>query len=937
VVALEELTKDAAVSGLVPGGVAKVVSVEWYGGQAAKITYEDSAGHVGQQLLYRSDEPRLELVSRGRDWSFDADGRELRLVSEALRIRLAYLFDPFLAIHTSRIAPLPHQIDAVYGAMLPRHPLRFLLADDPGAGKTIMAGLLIKELSIRGDLDRCLIVAPGSLVEQWQDELAQKFGLAFDILTRDQIEAARTGNPFAERAHLIARLDMLSRSEELQRLLRYAPEWDLVVCDEAHRMAASFFGNELKYTKRYQLGQMLGAHCRHLLLMSATPHNGHEADFQLFMALLDSDRFEGRFRDGVHKSDTSDMMRRLTKEELLTFEGRPLFPERRAYTAQYELSDAEAALYRDVTTYVREEMNRAERFASEDEKRRNNVGFALQILQRRLASSPAAIHESLRRRKERLEARLAETRLLARGADARIRPDLTAEPDIDPNDLEEATGSELEAAEEQVLDRATAARTIAELETEILTLQRLEAEARALRQSGTDTKWRELNAILDHPLMADPAGNRRKLIVFTEPRDTLDYLATKIRTRLGRHEAVVVIHGGVGREDRRKAIEAFKPLLQLYFVRKNLLDGLDWGAGETAPVDAIASALQQLPPDSQQEVLIEFREMSDLAGPGFTNGVLNEAQYHGDAGVREHFAALKSHLAKAVWTVLERPNLIANATLLRNIDKLPPGAWIKRTQMPSRPGPVDRSVIQELQDALIAFFTQKQLRGKNCKIDCLQRGDEEIFYAYPEDHPDTLMVWDEGQLVPRVQCPVFDLIFKHNDERRVLDIYCEGDRTLVPKLQVLFARAVLKEEISEEAPDEGQVYDLAKLTRPDFEFRYSDELGIARVRLTKIRFTVEGEPWRRFTAEADTAKYPDALNDFVAALTANLPKSRLFPDQACINVTFQRRSGDRTAPSRTFYITYPNSVRLKKDDLGQRIEEMLVQSGIEVRSAPEPE
>jgi SNF2 family DNA or RNA helicase len=280
------------------------------------------------------------------------------------------------------------------------------------------------------------------------------------------------------------------------------------------------------------------------------------------MALLDSDRFEGRFRNGVHKSDASDMMRRLTKEELLTFEGRPLFPERRAYTAQYEFSDVEAALYRDVTTYVREEMNRAERFSAEDEKRRNNVGFALQILQRRLASSPAAIHESLRRRKERLQARLAETRLIARGAEAQVRaqpigPDRAPEADIDPDDLEEATGAELEAAEEEVLDRATAARTITELETEILTLQRLEAQARALRQSGADTKWRELNAILDHPLMTDPKGNRRKLIVFTEPRDTLDYLATKVRTRLGRHEAVVVIHGGVGREDRRKAIEAF--------------------------------------------------------------------------------------------------------------------------------------------------------------------------------------------------------------------------------------------------------------------------------------------------------------------------------------------------------------------------------------------
>ena len=260
----------------------------------------------------------------------------------------------------------------------------------------------------------------------------------------------------------------------------------------------------------------------------------------------------------MHKSDASDMMRRLTKEELLQFDGRPLFPERRAYTAQFELSDAEAALYRNVTTYVREEMNRAERFGDDDQKRRNNVGFALQILQRRLASSPAAIHESLKRRKERLEARLAETKLLSRGAEV-ISGVATqsAEPQFDPDDFDEATEEEIEAVEEQVLDRATAARTIAELETEILTLQRLESEARQVRFSGTDTKWTQLNAILDHPLMTDAAGNRRKLIIFTEPRDTLEYLAAKIRTRLGRHEAVVVIHGGVGREERRKAIEGF--------------------------------------------------------------------------------------------------------------------------------------------------------------------------------------------------------------------------------------------------------------------------------------------------------------------------------------------------------------------------------------------
>ena len=556
---LEDIKAGAAVRGLTPDGVAKVVQVEWFGDQAIKVTFEDASGAVKNRLVYRNEEPTLEIVASGRPWSFDGDGNLLRLVSEAYRIRLAHLFDPYLAIHTSQIEPLPHQITAVYGDMLPPQPLRFLLADDPGAGKTIMAGLLIKELMVRGDVERCLIVAPGGIVEQWQDELSEKFDLGFDILTRDQIEAARTGNPFTERNLLIARLDMLSRNEELREKLKSAKEWDLVVCDEAHRMSASYFGGEVKYTKRYQLGRLLGGHCRHLLLMTATPHNGKEEDFQLFLALLDGDRFEGRFRDGVHKADVTDLMRRLNKEELFRFDGRPLFPERLAYTVKYALSPEEAALYTAVTDYVRDEMNRAERFVDADDRRRLNVGFALQILQRRLASSPAAIHESLRRRRERLETRLGEERLAQRGGQGHLRR-LPEPPDIDEEDLDELEDrpeEEIEATEEVVLDQATAARTIEELKIEIETLKALEKQAQALRRSRRDTKWKQLNSILDDPLMKDAAGNQRKLIVFTEPRDTLNYLADRIRTRLGREEAVVVIHGGVSRENRRKAVEAF--------------------------------------------------------------------------------------------------------------------------------------------------------------------------------------------------------------------------------------------------------------------------------------------------------------------------------------------------------------------------------------------
>ena len=525
-------------------------------------------------------------------------------MSEAQRIRLAHLFDPVLAVHTSVVEPLPHQITAVYEAMLPRQPLRFLLADDPGAGKTIMAGLLIRELIARGDVERCLVVCPGGLAEQWQDELYRRFQLPFEILTNDKLEAARTRNWFIETDLVIARLDKLSRDEDVQRKLQ-APDagWDLVVCDEAHKLSATFFGGEIKYTKRYRLGQLLSGLTRHLLLMTATPHNGKEEDFQLFLALLDGDRFEGRFRDGVHTTDVSDLMRRMVKERLLKFDGRPLFPERIAHTVPYKLSDDEARLYTAVTDYVRDEFDRAEALANA--KRAGTVGFALTILQRRLASSPEAIYRSLRRRRERLEGRLGELEAQQRGGRRSVGvastvPELDARggaesrdtdgsagivftvAELDPDDVEDlddAPEREMEDAEARILDQATAARSIAELKAEIETLKRLEALALGVRRAGRDTKWREFAGLFGEVFTAAglagrvaesdvPYGAgaipppspspRQKLVLFTEHRDTLRYLYERITTLLGRGKAVVVIHGGIGREERLAVQEAFR-------------------------------------------------------------------------------------------------------------------------------------------------------------------------------------------------------------------------------------------------------------------------------------------------------------------------------------------------------------------------------------------
>ena len=564
---LEDLKPTCQVEGVHPDGIVTVVSVEWHGSEAVNLTYKTTVGEVSDTLLYRTDEDRLKILAKTRTWQFDGDGALYRLASEAQRIRLAHLFDPLLAIHTSEVDPLPHQITAVYQDMLPRQPLRFLLADDPGAGKTIMAGLLIKELIARGDLERCLIVCPGSLAVQWQDELKRRFHLHFEILTREKLETSADENWFLKVHRVIASVDKLSRDEQVQRKLKASDaEWDLVICDEAHKLSATFSGNDIKYTKRYRLAQLLSDLTRHFLLLTATPHNGKEEDFQLFLALLDRDRFEGRFRDGVHATEVSDLMRRMVKERLLKFDGKPLFPERKANTVPYNLSTEEAHLYQAVTNYVREEYNRA---AKLDNAKKTTVGFALTVLQRRLASSPAAIHQSLQRRRIRLEDQLQELEDEQRD---RSRSGLFRyfAPELDPeelDDLDDTPEEEVEETEARVLNKATAARSIDELKQEIVTLSQLEELAFSVRQSGQDTKWQALAELLETGFKSidrqdESLGSigffRQKLVVFTEHRDTLSYLEKRISTLLGREDAVVVIHGGMKREARLAAQESFR-------------------------------------------------------------------------------------------------------------------------------------------------------------------------------------------------------------------------------------------------------------------------------------------------------------------------------------------------------------------------------------------
>ena len=574
---LSELKTGIAVVGPSSSGSLEIVFVEDNASDVVTVGLRDSNGNLSQRLVTAADCAAWTIAPKGR-WTFDADGAAFRLASEARRIQLAHLFDPFTAVESAAIDPLPHQIEAVYHRLLPIHPLRFVLADDPGAGKTIMSGLYIRELILRGDVERCLIVAPGSLVEQWQEELWDKFSLSFDILSRDMVEASRIGNPFEERNFLIARVDQVSRNDDLRTKLE-ASDWDLVIVDEAHKMSAQRFGKEVKKTKRFTLGEMLRERARHFLLLTATPHNGKPEDFRLFMSLLDPDRFEAH-GGGAGIPDVSDLMRRYVKERLVTFDNKPLFPERRAKTVGYQLSPEETALYDAVTSYVSTGMNRADAISQSGDRRRGlAVGFALAALQRRLASSPAAIHESLRRRREKVEGQLRD---IANGGlqastwpgqgamAASARPTafrLTDLPNCGPEstfedaqsdlDLDDFDENDLEAIEELGIDANNLALTAEELRLELDQLRSLERMAGSLRASRTDRKWVELAGLLQSPEFTE-GSHPRKLIIFTEHRDTLEYLVERISSLLGRPDAVVSIHGGIRRQDRKRIQDAFR-------------------------------------------------------------------------------------------------------------------------------------------------------------------------------------------------------------------------------------------------------------------------------------------------------------------------------------------------------------------------------------------
>jgi len=473
---------------------------------------------------------KLKVVSEGL-LDFSGNGEDFFLFMEAHRIRNAFQFDPLYAVNVSQVDPLPHQIDAVYHYILKNPSIRFLLADDPGAGKTIMAGLVLTELKYRGLVDRVLIVTPGHLKPQWLREMKDHFHETFKVIDRGVMEAAWGQNVWRENNRVITSIDFAKQDDVMAAL--GDSHWDMVIVDEAHKMAAYRYGRKIDKTERYRFGELLSGISTYLLFLTATPHRGDPENFRLFLDLLEPGFFSTTemLEQSIRDEDNPLFLRRL-KEDLKDFDGKPIFPPRHVYTKEFRLAESndEMTLYNAVTDYVQNHYN----VALQKEKR--NVAFAMVILQRRMASSTRAIRRSLERRRNRLQELYDKGEWLQSGA-------------YDPEErLEEMEESERWAEEEELLEKLTSAETLEELGQEISKLDILIGLAKQAEKSESELKLTELKKVMEAEGLSQ---NREKLLIFTEAKDTLDYLVEKLQ---GWGYSVTSIHGGLNL-DRRIAAE----------------------------------------------------------------------------------------------------------------------------------------------------------------------------------------------------------------------------------------------------------------------------------------------------------------------------------------------------------------------------------------------
>lgn len=463
---------------------------------------------------------------------YDGDGELLRLGLQAYFLGIAYEFDPYFGLSISRVDPLPHQLEAVYDYLLKLARVRFLLADDAGAGKTIMAGLLIRELKLRGLAERILIVCPSNLTFQWERELKDKFEERFKRIVGADLNSYSM-NQWIENKQIITSLDLAKRDQVLPGLRQ--AEWDLVIVDEAHRMSAS---DPEHRTQRYRLGELLRDTSSHILLLTATPHKGDPENFTFFLQLLDEDAFADvrSIREAMDRRRAPFYLRR-TKEAMVYFPerqqdgtwiARKIFTKRIPHTIQFSIDGPEDQLYRDVTRYVKQQS--AQAAANGEDPRARAIGFLMSLYQRRLASSTYAMRHSLENRVKRLRDNLQRAQELAKTAPFDIPTD---------EELEEMEDEERERLED-IIEAVSLARNAKEVQEEISQLTELAKQAKAVEDSGTEAKLSRLKELLQKEGFFDHPDKR--LLLFTEFKDTLEYLVGCLKNwgfRVG------FIHGGM--------------------------------------------------------------------------------------------------------------------------------------------------------------------------------------------------------------------------------------------------------------------------------------------------------------------------------------------------------------------------------------------------------
>ena len=552
---LESIAADTIIEGPFWPEPVRVLRVRAHG-SAVQI---EAVGVVDSHYYDRTipSEQLAALVHEvtGGAHTFDAEPRLFRLGVEALRTHLAHAFDPQFAVSVSQVDPLLHQLDAVYRRILPLPRIRFLLADDPGAGKTIMAGLLMRELMQRGEVSRILVLCPKALTDQWRREMWERFREPFTLVTGESISGSFGQNVWVENDRVVASVDLAVQDHILPGIEQ--SQWDLVVFDEAHKLSAYRYGPSAKIdkTKRYMLAEGLSVRTKHLLLMTATPHKGDPENFRLLLSLLDDKVFASQA--GVEKAlrqTVSPYFLRRTKESMRHHDGRPLFLPRRVDTVAYELEPHEQVLYDAVTDYVSNGLAQAE------QSQNRNVTLALIVLQRRLASSLYAATRSLERRRDRLTEELDQARKSGRFAQAAFQT--TYDPEEDDLDA-------LTVEDEEAISGASTAKTADELTREIEHLNGLIKLAVRTRDQGPERKLIEFQQAIGSATVAD---RTEKILVFTEHRDTLTYLTRRLREQ---GYAVCNIHGGMKLADRIAAEKEFRGPAQFMVATEAAGEGIN--------------------------------------------------------------------------------------------------------------------------------------------------------------------------------------------------------------------------------------------------------------------------------------------------------------------------------------------------------------------------